>query len=223
MKHTTCIFLLSALLLPAKAQSVAENRAYLRVGAAGSQNDLKAYLGDRAFNPIYEVGYNFHGPTETTGLAVYGSYLAAHGNPIVKYGGLKQALFSYRLGVDLHFRTPIKGFAPFAGFNVNWFDGLITQSGLVQDNQNKNNQFLILAGAWPEGQAKLGFRFGAEYRITKNWGVSIDNSITHWLSKSNDGNSGQASLTGARYYKGINPVAPTWLNIAVQYRWKIWE
>ena len=223
MKHTTCFFLLCLALAPLHGQSVAENRTYLRVGGAYSQNDLKAYLGDRTFNPIYEVGFDLRGPTEATGLALYGSYLAAHGNQIDKYHGLKQALFSYRLGIDMHFRTPIKGLTPFGGLNVNWFDGIRTHSGWVQDNTNMNNRFDLVPGPWPEGKAKLGFRFGAEYRITEHWGVSIDNSVTHWLSKSNDGTPAQTSLTGSRYYKGINPVAPTWLNIAVQYRWNMWE
>ena len=222
MKYST-LLLLGALLAPLGAQSVAENRAYFRLGGAYSQNDLKAYLGDRAFNPIYEIGYDFHGPTAATGLALYASYLAAHGDPIEKHRGLKQALFGWRAGLDMRFRTPIKGFTPFAGFNVNWYDGLRTEYGEVQDNQAINTRYRLYPGGWGEGKAKMGFRFGAEYRITENWGVSIDNSVSYWMSKSNSGTPAQASLTGARYYKGINPVAPTWLNIAVQYRWNMWE
>jgi len=223
MKYTTCFLLLGALVAPASAQSVADSRAYFRLGGAFSQSDLKAYLGDRAVNPVYEIGYDFNGPTETTGLGIYVSYLTAHGDPIEKYKGLAQALFGWRVGFDMRFRTPIKGLTPFAGFSANWYDGVRTAYGEVQDNQAMNTQYRLFPGNWPEGTAKMGFRFGAEYRINKNWGVSIDNSVSHWLSRINDGTPGQEAETGSRYYKGINPVAPCWLNIAVQYRWSVWD
>jgi len=232
MKYTTCFMLLGVLLVPLEAQSTAENRTYFRVGGAYSQNDLKAYLGDRAFNPIYEIGYDFNGPTETTGLGIYFSYLAAHGNHIERYKdpgdkdskGLKQALFGWRFGIDMRFRTPIKGLTPFGGFNVNWYDGIRTDGGAVPSADDYRLHFKIPAGKWPEGQAKLGVRWGVEYRITEQWGVSIDNSISHWLSKSNaTGDPGQASMTGNRHYKGVNPVAPTWLSLSVQYRWNAWK
>ena len=223
MKYTACFLLLGALTAPAGAQSVADGRAYFRLGGAISQNDMKAYLGDRFANPIYEMGHDFRGPTESTGFGLYVSYLAAHGDPIDKYKGLKQALFGWRIGGDMRFRTPIKGLTPFAGLSVNWYDGIRTVSGEVQDNQAINTQYRLSTGTWPEGKAKMGFRFGAEYRINKNWGVSMDNSVSHWLSRANDGTPAQTSATGPRYYKGINPVAPTWLNVAVQYRWNIWE
>jgi len=221
MKHVTFLLLLGAMLAPMSAQSVAEKRLYFRLGAAMSQNDLKAYLGDRAFNPIYEIGYDFNGPTETTGIGVYASYLTAHGDPIERYDGLKQALFGWRFGADLRFRTPIKGFTPFVGFSANFYDGVINQGGRVQDLDNFENYWVIPPGNWPEGRAKIGIRVGAEYRITESWGVSIDGSLSNWYSRSNTAASGP-TFTGTRHYKGINPIAPSWINFAVQYRWNLW-
>ena len=236
MKHSVLTYLLLAsLTLPVGAQSMAEKRAYIRLGAAWSQNDLKAYLGDRAFNPIYEVGYDFPGYTETTSFGVYVSYLTAHGDPIAKYAGpavnhpnlnlpddyegLKQSLFGWRVGVDLRFRTPINGFTPFVGVNLNYYDGMRHTHGYIQEYDNKNNYYELLPGSWPAGRAKFGMRVGAEYRITEHWGVSIDGSVSSWHSRTvPDG-----SVTGQRHYKGINPVAPSWINFAVQYRWGIWQ
>jgi hypothetical protein len=254
MKYTTCVMLLCAALLPLGAQTTSENRAYFRVGGTYNQNDLKAYLGDRQGSPIYEIGYDFNGPTEHTGLGVYFSYLAATGDlmeqyryytrvdsdnqPIYLNDGMKQNLFVWRLGFDMRFRTPIKGFTPYGGFNVNWYDGFRTVRGTVEnyeDWRTPGNPYVTVpsdavalyqlpAGNYPEGQAKLGIRFGAEYRINKNWGVSIDQSVSHWMSRSNaTNNSFQTSLTGNRYYKGVNPVAPTWVSFSVQYRWSIWN
>ena len=252
MKYTTCVMLLCAALLPLGAQSTAENRAYFRVGGTYNQNDLKAYLGNRQGSPIYEIGWDFNGPTETTGLGVYFSYLAATGDPMKEYryftevestdmtkpnynvpkylnDGMKQSLYCWRMGFDMRFRTPIEGFTPFGGFNVNWFDGFRTMHGTVQAVEEyrpgqANSKLQIPSGQYPEGQAKMGIRFGAEYRITKNWGVSIDQSVSYWMSRSNNGTAGQSwSLTGNRYYKGINPVAPTWVSFSVQYRWSPWD
>ena len=223
MKHTTYLLLLSSLLGPLSvlsAQSVAEKRAYVRLGAAWSQNDLKAYLGDRAFSPIYEVGYDFNGPTETTGIGLYVSYLTAHGDNIERYGGLRQRLFGWRVGSDLRFRTPIKGFTPFVGFSVNWYDGQRAEGGTVPDIDNFQNVWVLGPGNWPEGKAKLGMRVGAEYRITESWGISIDASVSNWYSKTTSSPT-HPSITGPRHYKGINPVAPSWINFAVQYRWSL--
>jgi len=222
MKHTTYLLLLSSMLVPLsalKAQSVAEKRAYVRLGAAMPQNDLKAFLGDRAYSPIYEVGYDFNGPNETTGIGVYVSYLTAHGDNIEHYGGLRQRIFGWRIGSDLRFRTPIKGFTPFVGFSVNWYDGQRAEGGRVQDLDNLENVWILEPGNWPEGKAKLGVRVGAEYRITENWGISIDGSLSNWYSRNP---TVQSHPTGPRHYKGINPVAPSWINFAVQYRWNIW-
>jgi len=220
MKYLTHLMLAGLMLAPLSAQSVAEKRMYVRLGAAMSQNDLKAFLGDRAFNPIYEIGYDFNGPSETTGFSVYASYLTAHGDPIEKYEGLKQALFGWRYGVDMRFRTPIKGFTPFVGLNVNFYDGVVQVSGRVQSLDRYDTYYTIPtkkdADFYPEGKAKIGMRLGAEYRITESWGVSIDASVSTWISKSFTYNPDWP--TGQRYYRGINPVAPSWINFAVQYR-----
>ena|GEM_PF-2105667 len=233
MKRITLFLILVSLAIPLGAQSVAEKRAYFRLGAAWSQNDLKAFLGDRTFNPIYELGYDFPGISDTTGFAVYASYLTAHGDPIAKYkgpegispnrpdgyDGLRQAIFGWRVGVDMRFRTPIKGFTPFAGINVNWWDGMRITPGYVQEYDNKDNWYELLPGEWPAGTAKFGIRVGAEYRINENWGVSVDGSLSAWYSKQTADNS----PTGGRRYEGINPVAPSWINLAVQYRWSFWD
>lgn len=224
--------LLSSLALSLCAQATAENRAYIRVGAAWNQNDLKAYLGDRAFSPIYEVGYDFAGFTETTAFSLYASYLTAHGDPIAKYKGpgtnpnlpedykgLEQSLFGWRAGVDLRFRTPIQGLTPFAGINLNWYDGTRHTIGYVQEWDNKLNYYELLPGSWPSGRQKFGMRIGVEYRFNDTWGMSIDGSVSHWYSKIVAEET--PSVTGQRHYKGINPVAPSWINFAVQYRWSM--
>lgn len=251
MKHSTCFLLLGALLAPGlSAQSVAENRAYFRLGGAYHMNDLKAYLGDRTFSPIYELGYDFKGPTETTGFGLYVSYITGHGDPNENYrdlktyfsqgadtnywelddngkpqylnDGLKQTLFGWRVGVDLRYRTPIENLTIFMGFSANWWDGAIVQKGRVQDVDDFEHWYPINVGNWPEGKAKIGWRIGAEYRITKNWGVCWDTSVSSWMSRNGSG-AGQETRTGTRAYKGINPVNPSWMNIAVQYRWNIWN
>jgi len=241
MKHSTCFLLLGALLAPGLApnlgaQSVAENRTYFRLGGAYHMNDMKFYLGNRTFSPIYEVGHDFKGPTETTGFGVYVSYVTGHGDPIKEYAdwtpgpngehvylneGMKQALFGWRLGADLRYRTPISNLTLFMGFNANWWDGMRLESGKVQRIDNFNEYYTIPKGPWPEGKAKVGWRIGAEYRITKNWGVCWDTSVSTWLQRNDT--AGQGTLTGTRAYKGINPVHPSWMNFAVQYRWSIWD
>jgi hypothetical protein len=236
MKHSTRTLLLGALLAPALgAQSVAENRMYFRLGGAYHLNDMKAYLGDRAFSPIYEIGCDLKGPTEATGFGLYVSYVTGHGDPIGAYrdwttnalgervdinDGLQQTLFGWRLGGDMRFRTPIGGLTLFAGFSANWWDGQRLEPGRVQNVDNVNQHYNITKGRWPEGKEKIGARIGAEYRITKNWGVSWDASVSSWLSR-NNAYTGQETLTGTRAYKGINPVNPSWMNFAVQYRWSM--
>jgi len=231
------------------AQSVAENRAYLRLGGAYHMNDMKAFLGNRTFSPVYEFGYDFKGPTETTGFGLYVSYITGHGNPMSRYrdiewyedgspvlddhddptytnNGMKQTLFGWRLGGDLRYRTPLRGLTLFMGFSANWWDGLRLEPGRVQhaENFNYSYYFTLPKGNWPEGKAKVGWRIGAEYRITDHWGVSWDTSVSSWLSRSgNTSQIGQDTLTGTRAYKGINPVNPSWMNFAVQYRWSIWD
>jgi hypothetical protein len=239
MKLTTSFLLLGVLLSPLSAQSVAEHRMYFRLGGAYSQNDLKAYLGDRAFSPIYELGYNFNGPTESTGYGLYVSYITAHGDPMTKYpsklikdntgtvigreGGIEQVLYGWRLGGDLHYATPLEGLTVFAGLSLNWWDGSVTVAGYVP-NHHENRENLAAAYyeipkvSWPEGKVKYGIRMGAEYRITKNWGVSVDGSLANWMVRGDDA-VGQETLTGYKHYKGINPVNPSWINFAVQYRW----
>jgi hypothetical protein len=250
MKHSTSFLLLGALaassLTPRLgAQSVAENRMYFRLGGAYHLSNLKAYMGDRAYSPIYEIGYDFKGPTETTGYGLYVSYLTGHGDPITRYSdfwadrndypifddddnfqyrndGLKQVLYGWRLGLDLRYRTPISGLTLFAGFNANWWDGERLNAGRVQDQDDLDHWFPIPQGSWPEGKAKVGIRMGAEYRITKHWGISWDTSLSSWLQR--DGESyGQDNLTGNKAYKGINPVQPSWMNFAIQYRWSAWD
>jgi len=234
MKHSICTLLLGAFVVPGLgAQSVAENRMYFRLGGAYHLNDMKAYLGDRAFSPIYEIGYDFKGPTEATGFGLYVSYVTGHGDPIKQYRdwttnaldervylneGMKQTLFGWRIGGDMRYRTPLGGLTLFAGFSANWWDGQRLESGKVQSFENRNVYYTIPRGLWPEGQAKIGARLGAEYRITQRWGVSWDASIASWLSR-NDGYAGQETLTRNKPYKGINPVNPSWMNFAVQYRW----
>jgi len=220
MKYITYVSLLSALLMPLSAQSVAEKRAYARMGFAWSQNDLDAYLGGRTFNPVYEVGLDIPGYNETTGFAIYASYITAHGDPIEKYGGLQQALYGWRGGADIRFRTPIKGFTPFAGFNLNWWDGIRFQGGRIPDVDNINREIEIPAGTYTDGRVKYGMRVGAEYRINERWGVSIDGSLSAWISSNNSARN--PSITGnTRHYKGVNPVNPSWINFAVQYRWDL--
>jgi len=234
MKHSICTLLLGALVAPGLgAQSVAENRMYFRLGGAYHLNDMKAYLGDRAFSPIYEIGYDLKGWTEATGFDLYVSYVTGHGDPIKQYrdwtpgptdeyvylnDGLKQTLFGWRIGGDMRYRTPLSGLTLFAGFSANWWDGARQESGKVQNADNLLQYYTIAKGQWPEGQAKIGARLGAEYRITKSWGVSWDASVASWLSR-NNAYAGQETLTGSRAYKGINPVNPSWMNFAVQYRW----
>ena len=220
MKHVIYISLLGALIMPLSAQAIAEKRAYARLGAAWSQNDLAAFLGDRAFNPIYEVGLDIPGYNEIIGLGVYCSYLAAHGDPIDKYEGLKQAIWGWRGGADIRFRTPIKGLTPFAGFNLNWWDGQRIVGGRVQNTSNFEEWFDLPKGTYPDGKVKYGMRVGVEYRINESWGVSIDGSMSAWRSRNNS--SINPSPTGQRHYKGVNPVSPSWINFAVQYRWDLW-
>jgi len=221
MKHVIHLLFSSLMLVPLSAQSVAEKRAYFRLGAAMSQNDLKVYLGDRSYSPIYEIGYDFNGPTEETGLGVYVSYLTAHGDPIERYDGLRQVLFGWRFGVDMRFSTPIKGLTPFMGFSANFYDGQVRATGVVQDVDNINTKHEITPRRWPESRPKIGVRFGIEYRINESWGVVVDGSASTWLSR-NSGVVGAANIaTGQRYYKGINPVSPSWINLAVQYRWNV--
>ena len=201
------------------AQSVAEKRAYFRLGAAMSQNDLKAYLGDRAYSPIYEIGYDIKGPTDSTAFGVYASYITAHGDPIEQYKGLRQVLFGWRFGVDMRFRTPIKGLTPFVGFSANFFDGQVRAAGFVQNVDNFEQEFTITPRSWPESRPKIGARAGLEYRVTESWGAVIDFSGATWLSKNSAVDPGFP--TGARRYNGINPVSPNWVNFAVQYRWNV--
>jgi hypothetical protein len=225
---------------------VAENRAYFRLGGAYHLNDLKMYMGERTYSPVYEIGYDFKGPTESTGIGLYVSYFTGHGDPITQYrdfvvdprsdypifddndnfqyknDGLKQTLFGWRLGADLRYKSPLKGLTLFAGFNVNWWDGERFSDGRVRDIDDLDHYWPIPTGPWPEGKAKMGLRFGAEYRITKHWGISWDTSVASWMSR--DGESqGHDTLTYNRAYKGINPVNPSWMNFAVQYRWSMFD
>ena len=250
MKHTTCTLLLGALMASSLgAQSVAENRAYFRLGGAYNMNDMKAYLGDRTFSPIYEFGYDFKGPTETTGFGLYVSYITGHGDPMSKYrdvardpftgevefddddnpiytnDGMRQFLFGWRLGGDLRYRTPISGLTLFMGFNFSWWDGRRVEPGSVRDLDYLWDYYYLPAGgkgSWPDGKAKAGMRFGAEYRITKHWGITWDTSISSWMNR-DASTAGQETLTGTRAYKGINPVNPSWMNFAVQYRWSMFD
>jgi len=256
MKHSTCFLLLSGLLAPSlSAQSVAEHRTYFRLGGAYHMNDMKAYLGDRAFSPIYELGHDFKGPTESTGFGVYVSYITGHGDSMSQYryfkdfkkfdgpnglvdpgqpgavrgvepdylnDGMKQILFGWRFGADLRYRTPISGLTAFIGFSANWWDGRVLEPGTVRQYNNRDLYYEIPYGPWPDGQAKAGWRIGAEYRITDHWGVTWDTSISSWLSRNNNGR-GQETLTGQYAYKGINPVNPSWMNFAVQYRWSLFN
>jgi len=224
MKHAIHLLFSSLMMIPLSAlnaQSVSEKKAYFRLGAAMSQNDLKAYLGDRSYSPIYEIGYDFNGPTESTGFGVYASYLTGHGDPIEHYEGLRQVLFGWRFGVDMRFRTPVKGLTPFMGFSANFWDGQVRAGGVVTDKDNLNTKYEIPPRRWPESRPKIGVRFGIEYRINASWGVVVDSSASTWLSR-NSAQLGTANIaTGQRYYKGINPVSPSWINFAVQYRWNI--
>jgi hypothetical protein len=193
---------------------------YVRIGAANSQANLRAYLGGRAFNPIYEMGYDFSGLTEYTGLNLYLSYLAAHGDPIEKYGGLKQALFGWRAGIDMRFKTPCGNLNVYAGMNLNWWDGIRVTPGSIPNYDNPRSPFPIRAGEWPEGQAKFGMRLGVEYRFNEKWGVSLDGNTGAWLSMSTI--NGVQPISGQRNVRGVNPVAPTWIALSAQYRYNLW-
>jgi len=236
MKHLTRFMLLSLLAAPLCAQSVSENRAYLRLGLANSQANLRAYLGGRAYSPIYEIGYDFKGPTEDVGFGLYASYLTAHGDPIKAHAyysgfdgdgkpiyendGLQQVLFAWRFGIDMRFRTPIQNLTGYAGASGTFFDGLRQTRATVQDYDYPDDPFMLDKGGYPEGKMKLGLRVGLEYRITKEWGVSLEGSLSSWLNRGTDN-----PLTDY-FYKpvdGINPVKPAWISVSAQYRFNAWN
>ena len=235
MRHLTKFMLLSLLAAPLCAQSVSENRAYLRLGLANSQANLRAYLGGRAYSPIYEIGYDFKGPTEDVGFGVYASYLTAHGDPIKKYAyydrfdehdkpiyendGLQQVLFAWRFGIDMRFRTPVQNLTGYAGASGTFFDGIRQTRATVPDYDDPDYPFTLEPGGYPEGKVKLGLRIGLEYRITKEWGVSLEGSLSSWRSQ---GENKPVTEGLVKPVSGINPVRPAWITVSAQYRFNIW-
>jgi len=112
-------------------------------------------------------------------------------------------LQGWRSGVDLTFNTPITPLKAYAGVNFNWWTG---------DSKNPTNLPVGGTGkpvvSFTDGAAKLGWRLGAEYRVTKAFAVSADFNVSEWRHD---------NKVNTRPIKGLNPVNPTWAGITLRY------
>lgn len=192
----------------------AEQPTYVRLGALSSQGDLRAYAGGKAMGYGLEIGHNLGVPgAEIIGLDVFAGFMKINGDPSGTFGGLKQNLQAWRLGTDIRFSTPLEGLTPYAGINMNYFQGKRLNGGSVK---TYDGTFSIDAGNYGERKGKFGYRIGLEYRINRSWGVSLDFSQSEWFDDYAQGD--HEPMTGERAVKGLNPINPSWLSFSVQYR-----
>jgi hypothetical protein len=119
----------------------------------------------------------------------------------------------------MRFRTPIKNLTGYAGASANFYDGIRNTSARVPNYDQPNNPFTLEPGSYPEGKAKLGLRIGLEYRVTEEWGISLDGNLSSWLNR-----GGLNPLVSGliKPVSGVNPVRPAWISVSAQYRFNVW-
>lgn len=192
-------YMLAGLLaVSASAQDPQPKPLYLGATYVINEGDLRQYAGGKDKSFAFEMGYELIPSDEGIGASVYARYMRTFGNRRFgtgfPAGGVKLNLDAWTAGLDLTFATPIKGLVPYAGVNLNYWDG------------SKSDAFLVPKYSFEDAKAKAGVRIGLKYEITSSWVAAVDYNFAEWRS----------ARTEARI-PGVNPMNPSWVGLTIRY------
>jgi hypothetical protein len=231
IKNVLSTLVLGTATLGLVAQENETSPLYVGLTAGFSQADLRAYQGGKSNGYSVELGYDFTKPDNFVGIRLYTRYSRWTGDYSERLD-ITQDLISYGTGLEFSFHTPIRGLRPYVGAGMTWWDGKrVSDSSYLgylqavniyrEDPDSdfaKNN--IILAGPHPEGQGKLGVRFGVNYLITKQFAVSLDYNFFQWLNINPE--TAPEDIVVSNYpIKGYNRVNPSWLGLTLKYHFDI--
>lgn len=197
MKHARYL-LVGLVAASAFAQDAKPKPLYFGATYVLNEGDLRKYAGGKAMSYAFEAGYELIPSDEGIGANVYARYMRTFGDR--RYGsdfpagGVKFSLDTWSGGLDLTFATPIRGLVPYAGVNLNFFNG------------GKSDAFQSPRYFFEDSKAKVGARIGIQYRFNASWSANADYNFAEWRS----------ARTEARI-PGVNPMNPTWVGLTVRY------
>jgi len=197
--RTIKLFALAALMTPlAVAADAQEHPFYGRVGMLATQGDWRAWNAGSVQGQAFELGYTAPADGDFITYGLWAGHVRSVGDKRQDLG-TSLTLSAWRAGADLVFLTPVEGLRAYAGLNLNCWNG----------KWNQDNATLGTKGEFSDSKGKLGLRLGVEYRITKEWGATLDYSAAEYRS----------SQRFSKYpVQGLNPVNPSWITLSVQYR-----
>lgn len=197
MKHARHL-LVGLLAVSAFAQEAKPKPIYFGATYVLNEGDLRKYAGGKAMSYAFEAGYEIIPSDEGIGANIYARYMRTFGDrrfgSDFPAGGVKLALDTWSGGLDLTFATPIRGLVPYAGVNLNYFDG------------SKSDAFQVPKYSFEDSKAKVGVRLGVQYRFNSTWSATADYNFAEWRS----------ARTEARV-PGVNPMNPSWIGVTVRY------
>ena len=184
------------------AQDAKPKPLYAGVTYVINEGDLRKYAGGKPWSYAFEFGYEVIPSEEGIGTNIYGRYMRTFGDArypsptlnVFPVNGVKLQLDTVTVGLDLTFATPIKGLVPYAGLNLNYYDGTKTAS------------FLAPKYSFEDSKAKAGVRLGVQYKFNASWSAAVDYNFTEWRS----------ARTEARI-PGVNPMNPSWVGLTARY------
>ena len=199
MKHARYL-LVGLMATSVYAQDPKPQPLYLGATYVMNQGDLLKYAGGKKMSYAWEFGYEILPPEEGIGINAYARYMRTFGDrrygPGFPAGGVCLNLDTWTGGIDLTFGTPVKGLIPYAGFNLNYFDG------------SKSDAFGSPKYTFGDPGPKPGVRFGVQYKFNRSWSGNVDYNFAEWREVKNPP---EARL------QGVNPMNPSWVGFTVRY------
>lgn len=198
---------------------------YVGLTAGFSQADLRVYQGGKSAGHAFELGYDFGLSDDFVGLRLYGTNTQWTGDYSERLD-VEQKLSSWGAGLDFTFNTPIRGLRPYVGAGMMWWNGKrVTESAYLGYLRGINARGLSEAAAQNEvmlpgpnhhGKGKLGFRFGVNYEVFKNLGVSLNYNVFQWRND-NWATTPANERVQQQALNGYNRVNPSWVGLTVKY------
>lgn len=193
-------FMLAGLMtVVASSQELQPKPLYLGATYVINEGDLRKYAGGKDKSFAFEMGYELIPSSEGIGTSVYARYMRTFGNRRFgagfPTGGVKLNLDAWTVGLDLTFATPIKGLVPYAGVNLNFWDG------------SKSDAFQTPKYSFEDSKAKVGARLGLLYQVSPSWSAAVDYNFAEWRS----------ARTESRI-PGVNPMNPSWVGLTARYQ-----